>query len=100
MSDLKWWLKDGLKSKKSLVRDETRVTIKSDSTGYTWGAVMNETDSNTSNSVIHGMWSNDERNERINGLELKAAILADQSLCRELTDCLVQIEIDNTTAVV
>ncbi|GFO07576.1 Gag-Pol polyprotein [Plakobranchus ocellatus] len=45
MSDLKWWLNDGLKSKKSLVREKPRATIKSDSSGYAWGAVMNNTDS-------------------------------------------------------
>ncbi|GFN92354.1 transposon ty3-i Gag-Pol polyprotein [Plakobranchus ocellatus] len=100
MSDLKWWLNDGLKSKKSLVREKPRATIKSDSSGYVWGAVMNNTDSGTSNSVsTHGMWRDDERKEHINVLELKAAMLAVQSLCRELTDCHVRIEIDNTTAV-
>ncbi|GFN74729.1 transposon ty3-i Gag-Pol polyprotein [Plakobranchus ocellatus] len=99
MSDLKWWLNDGLKSKKSLVREKPRATIKSDSSGYAWGAVMNKTDSGTSNSVTHGMWRDNERKEHINVLELKAAMLAVQSLCRELTDCHVRIEIDNTTAV-
>ncbi|GFO07303.1 tyrosine recombinase xerc [Plakobranchus ocellatus] len=99
MSDLKWWLNDGLKSKKSLVREKPRATIKSESSGYAWGAVMNNTDSDTSNNVTHGMWRDDERKEHINVLELKAAMLAVQSLCRELTDCHVRIEIDNTTAV-
>ncbi|GFN84783.1 tyrosine recombinase xerd [Plakobranchus ocellatus] len=42
MSDLKWWLHDGLKSKKSLVREKPRATIKSDSSGYAWGAGIEE----------------------------------------------------------
>ena len=50
-------------------------------------------------TVTHGMWCDTERQEHINVLELKAAMLAVQSFCREIKNCHVRIEIDNTTAV-
>ena len=93
IDDLQWWLNEGLLSKKMLVKQQPSITIKSDSSGYAYGAVMNNT------TVTHGMWCDTERQEHINVLELKAAMLAVQSFCREIKNCHVRIEIDNTTAV-
>ena len=49
--------------------------------------------------VTHGMWSDEEKTEHINVLELKTAMLGVLSLCRNLHDCHIRIELDNTTAV-
>ena len=51
------------------------------------------------NEVTHGKWSEEEKTEHINVLELKAAMLGVLSLCRNLHDCHIRIELDNTTAV-
>ena len=51
------------------------------------------------NEVTHGMWSEEEKTEHINVLELKAAMLGVLSLCRNLHGCHIGIELDNTTAV-
>ena len=90
--ELQWWLDEGLDSNKPLTRDRPVGIIKSDSTGYAWGAVMKD-------EVTHGMWSDEEKTEHINVLELKAAMLGVLSLCRDLHDCHIRIELDNTTAV-
>ena len=49
--------------------------------------------------ATHGMWSDGERKDHINVLELKAALFGIQSLCRDLHHCHIRIEIGDTTAV-
>ena len=49
--------------------------------------------------TTHGMWMDEEKALHINALELKAALLAIQSFCKDLACCHVRIEVDNTTAV-
>ncbi|GFN80549.1 hypothetical protein PoB_000705500 [Plakobranchus ocellatus] len=44
------------------------------------------------------MWSDEERKEQINVLELKAALFGIQSLCREFRNCHTLIELESTTA--
>ena len=48
IDDLQWWLNEGLISKKMLVKPHPSITIRSDSSGYAYGAVMNNT------KVTHG----------------------------------------------
>ncbi|GFO37112.1 reverse transcriptase [Plakobranchus ocellatus] len=45
------------------------------------------------------MWSDSEKKDHINTLELRAAMLGIQSLCRKLSNCSLRVEMDNTTAV-
>ncbi|GFO20711.1 hypothetical protein PoB_004721600 [Plakobranchus ocellatus] len=75
-----------------LVRERPIVTVKTDASGSAWGAVLNGV-------TTHGMWSDEERKEHINVLELKAALFGTQSLRREFLNCHIRIELDNTTAV-
>ena len=49
-------------------------------------------------AATHSMWSDGEREDHRNELELKAALSGIQSLCRDLHHCHIRIEIDNTTA--
>ena len=55
IDDLQWWLNEGLISKKMHVKPHPSITIKSDSSGYAYDAVMNNT------KVTHGMWCDTER---------------------------------------
>ena len=92
-SDLYWWQAEGLTSSNKITRDKPCTVIRTDASGFAWGAVM-------SNGLsTQGMWTDDERKEHINVLELKACMLGVQSLCRELSNCHVRVELDNTTAV-
>ena len=75
--ELQWWLDEGLNSNKPLTRDRPVGIIKSGSSDYAWGAVMK-------NEVTHGMWSDEEKTEHINVLELNAAMLGVLSLCCNL----------------
>lgn len=62
LQEIRWWLHEGLSSSRTLVRKKPSIVIKSDSSGYAWGAVMNI-------KVTHGMWQDNERQEHINRLE-------------------------------
>ncbi|GFN81283.1 Gag-Pol polyprotein [Plakobranchus ocellatus] len=92
LDDLEWWTSEGLNIVKILVREHPIATVKTDASGYAWGAVLNGV-------TTHGMWSDQERKEHINVLELKAALFGTQSLCREFRNCHMRIGLDNTTAV-
>ncbi|GFN87753.1 hypothetical protein PoB_001425900 [Plakobranchus ocellatus] len=90
--DLQWWLCEGLLSNKSLIMSKPKAVIKTDASSYAWGAVMNHV-------TTHGMWSDSEKKDHINTLELRAAMLGIQSLCQKLSNCSLRVEMDNTTAV-
>ena len=49
--------------------------------------------------ATHGMWSDGERKDHTNVLELTAALFGILSLCRDLHHCHIRIEIENKTAV-
>ena len=46
-----------------------------------------------------GMWTADETSDHINCLELKAALFALQSLCKEKFNSHIQLQSDNSTTV-
>ena len=51
-------------------------------------------------STTGGMWTADETSDHINCLELKAALFALQSLCKEkFTRIYIQLQSDNSTTV-
>ena len=50
--ELQWWLDEGSDSNKPITRDRPVGIIKSDSSGYAWGAVMK-------NEVTHGRGGED-----------------------------------------
>ncbi|GFO27385.1 transposon ty3-i Gag-Pol polyprotein [Plakobranchus ocellatus] len=84
LDDLEWWTSEGLNNVRMLVRERPIAMIKTDASGYAWGAVLNGV-------TTHGMWSDEECKEHINVLELKAAFFGIQSLCREFRNCHIRI---------
>ena len=89
MKDLHWWLEEGLHS--GILEPPTAV-CKSGASEYARGAIL-------IGVVTHGMWNDDESKDHINVLELKAALVGIQSLCRGLHYCHIRIELENTLAV-
>lgn len=57
-----------------------------------WGAVLGD-------KQIHGFWTEKEKREHINLLELKAIWLALLSFEMEIKNCYVLLRVDNTTAI-
>lgn len=90
--DLRWWLEEGIHSRKPISHGNPDVIIHTDSSSYAWGAVRDD-------SFTQGMWSQTEKNLHINVLEIKGAMLGIQALCKDLSHCHIQVQIDNTTAV-
>ncbi len=68
------------------------MTIQSDSSNKAWGGVY---DANKTG----GPWAGDELEWHINQKELLAACFTLQCFCKDLKNCHVRLEIDNTTAV-
>ena len=93
-AELKWWLDEGLFSHKKISHGNPDYIIQSDSSGYGWGACfLNQT------SKTQGFWTPEEQELHINVLELKACLLGFKALCGQLSNCHVQLQLDNTTAV-
>lgn len=92
IAELNWWRRKFIYSSKPLIRSRPVAVIRTDASSFAWGANMGDTST-------HGMWRNEEKEHHINVLELKAAILGVQSLCRNLKLCHLRIEVNNTTAV-
>ena len=92
IDDLKWWPNMGIHNGKFLYHGHPTVIIKTDPSGYGWGAIRGDTST-------YGLWSYLESLDHINVLELKAAMLGIQALCKDVHDCFVQVQIDNNTAV-
>ena len=92
--EMKWWVDEGLNSHKPISMGNPVYVIQSDASNKGWGALMLNTDNKT-----QGFWSVEEQKFHINYLELKAALLGIQSLCENLSNCHVQIQMDNQTAV-
>ena len=67
-------------------------TIFIDSSGFAWGASCDEQDTG-------GPWVLDERDWHINRKELWAAFFGLKAFATHLSDCHVQLRVDNTTAV-
>ena len=91
-SELEWWISEGLYSGKLISHGKVDHIIVTDSSGYAWGAIFND-------RHTQGLWDEREREMHINILEMKAGLLGIQSLCSELSNCHLQIQMDNQTAV-
>ena len=94
ISELNWWLNEGLFSSKKISHGNPDFVLQSDSSGYGWGALLLNNSSKT-----QGHWSSTEQQLHINVLELQASFLGLKALCGELSDCHIQLQLDNTTAV-
>jgi Reverse transcriptase (RNA-dependent DNA polymerase)/DNA N-6-adenine-methyltransferase (Dam) len=89
--DFTWWLQRVPCARNNIKVDSYRLEIFSDASKTGWGAFCN-------GKRCHGFWSDLEREEHINILELKAAFLALKSFASYLSDCNVLCRVDNTTA--
>lgn len=91
--DLKWWSDNIYTQKRKFNRGNPQVIIQTDASKLGWGAVLNE-------QKIGSRWSNDEKDNHINCLELLAVYYALKSFKDDLNTVEnVKILTDNTTAV-
>ena len=90
--EILWWMREGLFSGKAISHGNPDFVLKSDSSGYGWGATMN-------GRQTQGLWSHIEADLNINVKELKAAMLGLFSLAKDVKSCHIQIQLDNVTAV-
>lgn len=90
--EINWWIQEGVHFGKAISHGNADHKIQTDASGHAWGAVF-------AGRNTHGMWSDEERKLHINVLEMKAGLLGIQSLCSDLTNCHIQIQMDNQTAV-
>ncbi|VDI37510.1 Hypothetical predicted protein [Mytilus galloprovincialis] len=90
--DLKWWSDNIYTQKRKFNRGNPQVIIQTDASKLGWGAVLNE-------QKIGSRWSNDEKDNHINCLELLAVYYALKSFKDDLNTVEnVKILTDNTTA--
>ena len=90
--ELDWWRVEGVYSTKRLHQDNPSYIMRTDASGIGYGAVMNDI-------ATQGLWSEEERRDHINVLEIRAVLLGLQSLCKSLSQCHIRAEVDNMTAV-
>jgi hypothetical protein len=88
------WTKYSTAAFKPIIREDPSITLFSDSSQTGWGGVNVTTDTNT-----QGFWSEQERNEHINVLELTAAKFTIKSLAVTERNSHIRIYMDNTVAI-
>ena len=93
LEELKWWLLNIDSVNDSLIRPPIpTLFVTTDASKTGWGAVFQGQRTN-------GRWSDDERLQHINILELKAAFLALKSFFKNQSHKIVCLRMDNTTAI-
>lgn len=92
MLDVEWWLKNLMKSFNDIKQDHFEWEIFTDASESGWGACAK-------GQRTHGWWTEEDVNNHINFLELKAIYLGLKSLCNHVTDSNILIRSDNTTAI-
>ena len=90
--EIQWWIEEGLFSEKVISMGNPDKVLTTDSSKLGWGAFIE--DNNT-----QGLWSKQEKKLYINVLELKAVCLGLKSLCKDMNNVHIQIQMDNTTGV-
>ena len=92
LTEIKWW-QSNLTWRVKQIRSKTpKLTIFTDASMEGWGATLGETETG-------GRWSEQEAQQHINVLELRAVLFALQSFCKEMTNTEILVRSDNTTAV-
>ena len=90
--DIKWWRDNITNSFAPIFRGNPSVMMTSDASSFGWGASKDGLSTG-------GCFTQLEMLDHINTLELKAALFALQSLCRDDKNCHILLKIDNTSAV-
>ena len=91
--DISWWMHNTHLKPHTIWQANPQHDIYSDASLTGWGGVLGS-------STARGLWSQEETDEHINVLELRAALLVLYSLCSNITNCHIRMFMDNTTAVV
>lgn len=91
---LKWWIQNVETSFKNILLGPPTRKIESDSSSTGFGArgITNGQD-------ISGIWTDNDKDDHINYLELKAAFMALKGLCGNVYNEHIQLFLDNTTAI-
>ena len=92
IQEIHWWLNEGLHSKKLISHGNPNKVITTDSSKTGWGAFID-------NDKTQGLWTEQESKQHINVLELKAVLLGIQSLCKDVNNIHLQVQMDNTTGI-
>lgn len=91
-SDFSWWLRNLGSSVRKIRSEDYLIEIYSDASTTGWGAACGS-------ESTSGQWSEQERNQHINYLELLAAFFALKIFAANLQHCEILLRIDNTTAI-
>ena len=73
------------------------VSLTTDSSQVGWGAVQKGPDQEE--TLTQGLWSETDKHNRINDLELRAVLMGLQSLMQNVTEEHVRVNSDNTATV-
>lgn len=92
LPDLRWWLQALENPSHRVMNDSYAVEIYSDASTTGWGAACE-------GQTASGQWSQDERRQHINVLELLAAFFALKIFARDYSNCQILLRIDNSTAI-
>lgn len=90
--DIAWWISNANIRKKKISHGVTTHSLKTDSSNIGWGAIRD-------NDMANGKWTDEEKSDHINVLELKAVLNGLLSLCNDLHNKHIKLYIDNMTAV-
>lgn len=90
--DLMWWLNASANSTCPIRSDNYDLEIYTDASKTGWGVACG-------GDTASGQWSNEERAQHINLLELLAVMFGLQIFAKNLHDCQILLRVDNTTAV-
>ena len=88
-----WWRDNVKNAVRHIIIPGPEHVIASDASNSGWGGIVDN------ESKARGQWSSDEMKSHINERELKAAYFMLQSLCGNLSDTHIRLQLDNTTAV-
>ena len=91
-ADLKWWINNIQTSYKPIRVAPPVMELKSDASHLGWGAVHGDRSTG-------GRWTDKEKLQHINVLELQAVFFALKVFCKEITNAHVKVFSDNTTTV-
>ena len=90
VTELHWW-KNHVCALQSIFNEPPKLTIFSDACPTGWGAACN-------NESTGGNWTHEESSFHINVLEMAAAFYALKIYTREVSNCHIQLKVDNTSS--
>lgn len=90
--DFSWWNSNVMTACDSIIGKKFCMEICSDASLKGWGACAE-------NETAHGFWSETEKKEHINYLELLAAFFGLKCFAEDKANCDILLRIDNTTAI-